>query len=200
MKLTSTYIAPPSPANHPRAISSRAFTLIETTLAIGLTAVGLVVLMALIPHGLNVMKTAGDTSVEARIAQELTGEVLLTDWTLIDDFNYEDNSDLRYFDVEGTEVYAQETAGRLQTPDFETRVAHVAQILIPEANSNEEFQLPSGGGSPEPDPDLKRVIVRVANVPIVDLDFEDERYRNQITTYTTSVVKMLRDKDQLLSP
>ncbi|MEM7144656.1 MAG: Verru_Chthon cassette protein B [Verrucomicrobiota bacterium] len=176
------------------------FTVIETAFAVALTAVGLVAILGLLPHGLNAMKTAGDTSVQARIAQELTGEVMLTDWTLIDNYNYENTDDLRYFDNEGTEIFAEANDSRIKTPDFDFRLAFVAQILIPEADNKDAFKLPSGPADAEPDPDIKRVIVRVANVPIANLDFEDEEYRRKITTYTATVVKMLRDHDQIVAP
>jgi uncharacterized protein (TIGR02598 family) len=174
-------------------IKAPAFTLVETVLALALTAIGLLALLGLIPHGLNIMKTATNISVEARIAQELVGEVMLANWIDVDDFN----DTLRYFDNAGVEVKEED-------PDFNTQLTYVARIIIPEPTpastssgpNNQGYRLP---GYDDGDPDLKRVVVHIINSPfLIDLLDEDvqEQYKKKIRVYASTVSNLTSLKDQ----
>ncbi len=54
------------------------FSLIEVTIALAITAVALVSLMGMIPQGLSTMREAADQAIEARIHQQILGEIQLT--------------------------------------------------------------------------------------------------------------------------
>ncbi|MCB1086152.1 MAG: Verru_Chthon cassette protein B [Verrucomicrobiae bacterium] len=56
------------------------FSLVEVTLAIGITAVALVSLMGMLPKGLKTLQKAADQAVMGRINQQILGELQVTPW------------------------------------------------------------------------------------------------------------------------
>jgi uncharacterized protein (TIGR02598 family) len=142
----------------------------------------LIALLGLIPHGLDVMKAASDKSIEARIAQEITGEVMLTDWNKVNRYD----SNIRYYDNEGVQLDDS-------SPD-ELRINYNVLIEIPDTQAG--FRIPGGGRNP--DPDVKRVKITIANVPIelgIVGDFKKEEYKDRVNVYTTTVANMMSDRD-----
>ena len=73
----------------PKIIKSleKAFTLVETVLALGIVATVMVTLMALLPTGMDIMKEAGTNTVGARIANQLVSEIQLSDYEKIQLFS-----------------------------------------------------------------------------------------------------------------
>lgn len=61
-----------------RKESPRAFTLIETVLAIGIVSFALVGIMGLLPCGLQVFRKAMDTTLESQMVQHLSGKISQT--------------------------------------------------------------------------------------------------------------------------
>ena len=107
----------------PRKAALRAFSLIEVTLAIGVVAIGLVAVLAIIPQGLNIVGDAADTATEARISQYIVGEINVTDWGEVESFNER----RMYFDAEGIELYVPEAGG---IPDDVEQVVYVAMVEV----------------------------------------------------------------------
>ncbi len=99
--------------------SRAAFSLIEVTIAIGVVAVALLSLLGVVPTGLNTLRSAMDSTVEAQIIQKFSGETLLTPFSgLKDKFS------------ETTFYYDQE--GQAQTsPTTNTRYWLTANIATP---------------------------------------------------------------------
>ena len=110
-----------SPARQPHRLRSRAFTLVEVVLAIGIVAVAFVALLGLLPTGLGLFRDAMNATVSSQIAQRVLTDAQQTDFdTLIDHIPREDPTGefndltfqaptrnqpaLRYFDDQGTEV------------------------------------------------------------------------------------------------
>ncbi len=157
------------------------FTLIETTLALALTAIGLIALLGLIPHGLDVMKSASDKSIEARISQEIVNEVMLTDWQNVNSYD----EIIRYYDNDG-----------VQLDDLgldKLRINYNVLIEIPD--SNQGMRLPGGGAA---DPDIKRIKVTIVTVPLQltgRSDFYNEEYKDRANVYTSTVANMISDYD-----
>jgi uncharacterized protein (TIGR02598 family) len=61
------------PMHESPRVSRRAFTLVETVLAIGIVSFALVAIMGLLPCGLQVFRKAMDTTLEGQMIQQLTG-------------------------------------------------------------------------------------------------------------------------------
>jgi uncharacterized protein (TIGR02598 family) len=87
--------------------SGRAFTLIETVLAIGIVSFAFVALMGLLPCGLQVFRKAMDTTMEGQMVQHLVGKLTQTP--------YADLADLQgqkfWFDEAGGPVTEQSADG-----------------------------------------------------------------------------------------
>jgi len=65
-------------SNPRRRATGRAFTLIETVLAIGIVSFAFVALMGLLPCGLQVFRKAMDTTLEGQMVQHLVGKMSQT--------------------------------------------------------------------------------------------------------------------------
>ena len=127
----------------PRKATS-AFTLVEVVIAIGIISTVLIALVGILPVGVSTVQKAKNLSIEARIAHNIIGEVQLSDWENLQQFNGE----TRYFDDQATE---------LDNGVADPRQVYSALIEIPE-------QDPTIPGA-RPNPNLRRVIVKVTDRP-----------------------------------
>ena len=90
-----------SPAYCSRAIfASRAFSLIEVTIALGILAFALVGIMGILPVGLRTMGDAIDDSTSSLITRRMVGEARQSSFDALLSMP----STTRYFDFEGQEV------------------------------------------------------------------------------------------------
>jgi uncharacterized protein (TIGR02598 family) len=64
-----------------RVRSKAGFSLIEVALAAGIVAFALIPMMGLIPMGLNASRQAIDTTIQAQIIQQMTGQAQQTDFS-----------------------------------------------------------------------------------------------------------------------
>ncbi len=85
----------PLPPTKPR----RAFTLVETTIAMGIVAFAMVPILGLVPMGLGVFRNAISFTAEAQIVQALSNEILLTEYSLVT--NKYASTNLSYYSDEG---------------------------------------------------------------------------------------------------
>ena len=68
---------PTFPLPRPRR---QGFSLVEVTVAMGIVATVLVALLALLPYGMDSIREAKSTQVQARIANEIISELQVADW------------------------------------------------------------------------------------------------------------------------
>ncbi|MCH2061546.1 MAG: Verru_Chthon cassette protein B [Verrucomicrobiales bacterium] len=157
----------------------RGFTLIETVLAIGIVATVLIALLGLLPTGSDILSEAGRSTVGARIAQQLIGEVQLAEYDDIDKFNNQQ----RFYNDMGTEL---RSGG--------DQVVYTARIEIESGN-------PPIPGAKESEY-LRRVIIKVSNNP-GNPDFTDppagddgqtKPAKSNYNRYSTLVVFTGKDK------
>jgi uncharacterized protein (TIGR02598 family) len=79
-----------------------AFTLVETTMALGILSFSLLTTMALIPIGMNTFRESMDRSVSSYIVQQITSDVRQSALTA-------GSGSIRRFDDQGNEVQADGT-------------------------------------------------------------------------------------------
>lgn len=178
----------------------RGFSLIEVTIALGITAIALVSLMGMLPKGMETLRRAADKAIEGRIHQQILGELQLTPWeapTGGDILVREFDQQIRYYDDQGIEL--------LENQKGETEHVYTARIHVPEIGSNLPPSVGSsqyggvmeesfGGGGELTY--LRLVIVEITS--IVDerfLDnpeskFDDPLFLDHIRTFRTFIVKM----------
>ena len=167
-------------SKQPRGIfcADRAFTLIETVLAIGIVATVLIALLGLLPTGSRILSEAGRGTVGARIAQQLIGEVQLAEFEDIELFNNKQ----RYYNDMGTEL--QSSGNHVYTARIEVESGNPE---IPGAKASEY---------------LKRVIIKVSNDPgkpdfsdpPIEEGGENDSYQSPYNRYSTLVVFTGQDK------
>ena len=104
------------------------FTLIEVTLAVGIAAVALVSLMAMIPQGLQAMRLATDTAVETRIHQQVISEISLAPWKDRDVYNEQ----IRYYDDQGIQVTEEDH----RRDPLQYNIVYAARLLVPKSGDN----------------------------------------------------------------
>lgn len=118
--------------------SSKAFSLVETTLAIGIVAFAFVAILGLMPIGLTSFRKAMDLSTNSRIVQQVTAE-------LQQGANLLSQQPVLYFDEQGDRM-ATATG-----PDGDKALYYVNMVVQPST------ALPGGVS-----PDLATVTVEIA--------------------------------------
>ncbi len=146
---------------------SPGFSLPEVTMAVGIAAMAIVLLLGLVPTGLTSIRDAGNTLAEARIFQQIVGEIQGSDWgsagssagsadplsySLLRDYN----GSRRFFDDQGTPLD--------QSQSRSARLAYVARIALNQAGA---VAVPGG----QPSQNMVAVTVDVASVPDPDFGF-----------------------------
>jgi uncharacterized protein (TIGR02598 family) len=105
------------------------FSLVEIVVAVGIVATVMVALLGMIPTGLNTVNEAADKMAEIRIAQQLLGEVQMTAWDDVDEWE----QGLHYFDGEGNRLTLGEKPKVVYTAKVEVdEEEHVLPRLKPE--------------------------------------------------------------------
>lgn len=119
-------------------IGSRAFSLIETTLAIGIVAFAFVAILGLMPIGLASFRKAMDISTNSRIVQQVTAE-------LQQGASFLNKPPIMYFNEQGDRMAAA------TNPDGDRALYFVNMVVEPSTT------LPGGVS-----PDLATVTVEIA--------------------------------------
>lgn len=186
----------------------RGFSLVEVTLAIGITAVALVSLMGMLPRGIKTLQRASDRAVMGRIHQQIMGEIQLTSWEVpsggasagkqapIEDFD----GMIKYYDDQGIELT------RPTTEEDKFRHVYTAKINLPKPGESVPSSVGNGnyGGATLPgdgeaiskDRFLRLVLVEItSNVDERFLNnpgagFDDLKYPGAVFTYRTMIAKM----------
>jgi uncharacterized protein (TIGR02598 family) len=71
------------PCNHSKLRFRRAFvgfSLVEVTIALGIAALAITVILGLVPTGLNSLREAGNTAAESSIMRQMLSELQAADW------------------------------------------------------------------------------------------------------------------------
>ena len=156
-------------------VRSRAFSLVEVTICLGVASFALVSIFALIPVGLTNFRGAMNTSIGSQIAQKVLSEVQQSDFdALLTDYRGQTISGdcgskaCRFFDDQGSEVIPagtgsanpQAAAGALSAEEKSKIVFWVNTCVSPATALPNE-----SGGTVWSNPQLATVTVQVAFNP-----------------------------------
>lgn len=197
--------------------SRAGFSLIEVTIALGITAIALVSLMGMLPKGMETLRAAADKAIEGRIHQQILGELQLTPWEApgaqpgeggggggemnspIDAFHKQ----VRFYDDQGIEIPASDKG--------EVNHVYTARINLPQVGESTPLSVggashpgvmePLTGTSTGESTYLRLVIVEVTSMvdprfllnPVNGFDSSD--FQKHIRTFQTVITKMGQEFD-----
>ncbi|MFN0078458.1 MAG: Verru_Chthon cassette protein B [Prosthecobacter sp.] len=127
----------------PRRPRSAAFSLVEVMVAVGITAVGIVTLLGLLPSSLSNIRRAANDGVEARVMQAIMADYQMRDWPSILRQQESAAAEMTYFDLNGFPVKSADSEAFL-----------LAQINVVDA--------PLLPGATVPNPRLRMLRVRTS--------------------------------------
>jgi len=146
----------PSPTSAlPR--SAAGFSLVEVVLAVGIMALGVVTILGLLPHGLEMSRKTANEMAEARIIEHIVGEMQSSDWQSLSNYGQQ----LRYFDDQGLELQT------LSTAENQFALNYVVRVDVPAL----DVRLPTNSTSTPVDQHLRRVTIRIVAAPLPDFNF-----------------------------
>ena len=175
--------------NFKRSVGRAGFSLVEVAMATAIAALGIVVILGIIPGGLESIRKAGNTTAEARIVSQIIGEIQLSDWLggatgAAPGGNPVNMPGLValttkrwYFDDQAAPL--EEGASNL-----DTSLTYVARVRF-SRNGGGVVVAPGGG----PMTNTAAVVIDLAAVPLKDFDFEDADLAAQITSQPILVTR-----------
>lgn len=139
------------------------FSLIEVTIALGISALGITSILGMLPQGMGNLKKASDLAAETRISQYIISEVTQAQW------QDKSGGDLLSYSYNGKRYYFDDMAQVLDARDPGPNVSYVAQAFI----STQGVSIPGG----KVDPYLRRLTVKMKNTTQRDFDFDSAEAR-----------------------
>lgn len=161
-----------------------AFSLVEMMIALAIAAFILVSIWASIGTAQSTIGIASGKATRARIAQNLFGEVLLSDWSSVGDYHRRDY----YYDSEGERLVVDgEESGLLWAYRANLEISE-NQPEVPGAQTRMERPGSEGGESP---PMMsRRVVVRITHSALRGYDFAKGKRHDTYATWLTKMDKM----------
>lgn len=145
MKNTQTYKA-----------AQRGFSLIEVTIALGITAFGITSVLGLLPQSLDQIKKASEAGAEARIYQQIAASISQAEWVT------QSGADALAPQFNGRRYPFDGMAQPLPENYNSADLRYLAEVNIEPAG----VTLPGG----ETDLNLRRVAIRLLNTGTTDVD------------------------------
>lgn len=133
------------------------FSLVEVVLAVGIMALGVVTILGLLPHGLEMSRKTANEMAEARIIEHIVGEMQSTNWQTLNTYGQQ----MRYFDDQGLEL------PNLSSAEARFALNYVVRVDVPAL----DVQLPTNRAVAAPDAHLRRVTIRMVAAPLPDFNF-----------------------------
>ncbi|MDB6075154.1 MAG: Verru Chthon cassette protein [Verrucomicrobiaceae bacterium] len=140
------------------------FSLIEVTLALGISILGITSVLGMLPQSLESIRKASDLTADTHIVEQLLGAVAQAPW------RDASGAYLLAYSYNGRRWYFDSGAQELKTRDASAEMSYVAQVTVAEAGAS----LPGG----EPDPGLRRITIKVRSGPVKDFNFDQAAPRS----------------------
>lgn len=166
---------------HLRRFSQRCgFSLVEVVLATGIMALGVVTILGLLPHGLELTRKTANEQAETRIVDLIVGELQTLNWESMN----VGQKQKRFFDDQGLELLASQASGQ----EFDMMLNYVVEVNIPQL----DVRLPTNDndGQRQINQSLRRVIIKMISAPLRDFNFDDPASAVPVKTFTQLVANM----------
>jgi uncharacterized protein (TIGR02598 family) len=168
-----------------RSLSRSGFSLIEVVLAVGIMALGVVTILGLLPHGMEVSRKTANELAEGRIVDSIVSDVQAMSW---DDLQESPNGPYG-----GDPVYFDDQGLRINLAEANTQQSYIARVSIPPADSASSqgaVVLPTNDPVTPSHRNLRRVVIEVASTPLVNFDFDQPPVGVPVRKYTQLVANM----------
>jgi uncharacterized protein (TIGR02598 family) len=123
-------------------------------------AVGIVTILGLLPHGMEMSRKTVNEQVFTRIFDEVVGQIQASDWTTLG--GIVEKQGVNYFyDEQGL------------TTDLDDEITYVAHVQVPQEDLNAGgVNLIPSNSTTQLSRDLRRVIIHIVQTEKKELDFE----------------------------
>lgn len=152
------------------------FSLVEVVLAVGIMALGVVTILGLLPHGLEMSRKTANEMAEARIIEHIVGEMQSTDWQSLSTYGQQK----RYFDDQGLEL------PNLNSAEAQFALNYVVRVDVPAL----DVRLPTNNTTVAADQNLRRVTIRMVAAPLPDFNFDSPPPGVPVKNFTQLIANM----------
>lgn len=157
------------------------FSLVEVVLAVGIMGLGVVTILGLLPHGLDISRKTANEQAQTRIVDQISGELQASDWTTL--------GGVAGPGAAAGVVYQFDDQGLKTTDDNVT--TYVARVKLPlQAEATTGMQVPGRTPAGVNNRNLRRVSIEVATFQSTDFNFDDPPAGAPVKRFTTLVAKM----------
>lgn len=166
--------------------SRAAFSLVEVVLAVGIMAMGVVTILGLLPHGMEMSRKTANEQAETRIVDQIVGELQSSNWTTMGGLIKGGSADdlVYYFDDQGLKL-TQGSSAVAQT------MVYAAQVRFADAGEvNVGTTLPGKSGKDVSNRNLRRITIEVAVTQNPDFNFANPPAGVPVKRYTQLIAKM----------
>lgn len=164
-----------------RHFNKHGFSLVEVVLAVGIMALGVVTILGLLPHGLEMSRRTANEQAETRIVDQIVGELQSSDWATLGGLLASGESRI-LFDDQGLKALS---------PSLTT---YVARITLSEASERDQGMLlpakVNNAESSKNNKNLRRVKIEVAATQTRDFNFDNAPPAAVVKRFTCLVAKM----------
>jgi uncharacterized protein (TIGR02598 family) len=164
--------------------NNAAFSLVEVVLAVGIMALGVVTILGLLPHGMEMSRKTANEQAETRIVEQLVGEAQASDWATMGGLTGSATGIKAYFDDQGLRIY--DSSGNVAS-----QLVYAARVKL--VDSNEEtkgMRMPSKAGATATNKNLRRVMVEVAVTQDQNFNFDNAPPGIAVKRFTQLVANM----------
>lgn len=140
----------------------KAFSLVETVMALGIMGLAITALLGLLPHGIEMSRKAANAAAETRIVDTILGQLKSLPWANLDAANKKE----LHFDDQGVTVEGNDL----------DQSTYFARVLV--AAPAVGFVLP---GSVTGEMQMRRVQIQIVQTPMLRFNFESAPSRSYTT-------------------
>ncbi len=157
------------------------FSLVEVVLAVGIMGLGVVTILGLLPHGLEMSRKTANEQAQTRIVDQINGELQASSWETMGGIVGSGGSNAVVLQYDDQGLRTREGADT-------TYVARVSLALPQESTTG--MQMPGKDSQAPTNPNLRRVKIEVATAQDPNFNFDTPPAGAPVKRFTSLAAKM----------